>query len=114
MVRDALSAAESLASEGIEATVVDLRSLKPLDTELMLNAAARTGKVIVTHSANQNVGVGAEVAALIAEHVFESLDGPVIRLGAPDVPVPFSPPLEDAFRPNADKIAEAARKLAAY
>jgi 2-oxoisovalerate dehydrogenase E1 component beta subunit len=114
MVREALSAAESLASEGIEATVVDLRSLKPLDTELVLNAAARTGKVIVTHSANQNVGVGAEVAALIAEHVFESLDGPVIRLGAPDVPVPFSPPLEDAYRPNADKIAEAARKLAAY
>jgi 2-oxoisovalerate dehydrogenase E1 component beta subunit len=70
--------------------------------------------VIVTHAANRLAGVGAEVAALIAEEAFESLDGPIVRLGGADTPVPFSPPLEDAYRPNAEKIAIAARKLAAY
>lgn len=114
MTREALAAAETLAEEGIAATVVDLRTLKPLDTDTVLAEAARTGKVIVTHAANRTAGVGAEVAALIAEEVFESLDGPIVRLGATDTPVPFSPPLEDAYRPNAGKIAEAARKLAAY
>ena len=73
-----------------------------------------TGKVIIVHSANRMVGVGAEIAALIAEELFESLDGPIVRLGGADTPIPFSPPLEDAYRPNADRIATAIRKLAAY
>jgi 2-oxoisovalerate dehydrogenase E1 component beta subunit len=114
MVREALTATERLSADGIEATVVDLRTLKPLDTETILEAAASTGKVIVCHAANRLSGVGAEVAALIAEEAFESLDGPVVRLGGVDVPVPFSPPLEDAYRPDATKIEAAARTLAAY
>ena len=114
MVREALAAADRLAADGVHATVVDLRTLKPLDEEAILEAAAHTGKVIVCHAANRLAGVGAEVAALIAEEAFESLDGPVVRLGGVDVPVPFSPPLEDAYRPDAAKIETAARRLAAY
>jgi 2-oxoisovalerate dehydrogenase E1 component beta subunit len=114
MVQEALEAAEALASDGIEATVVDLRTLKPLDEETVLEAARRTGKVIVCHAANRNAGVGAEVASLIAEQAFEHLDGPVVRLGGADTPVPFSPPLEDAYRPNASTIEAAARRLAAF
>ena len=94
--------------------MVDLRSLKPLDTDAILEHATSTGKVIVAHAANQMAGVGAEIAALIAEEAFESLDGPIVRLGGADTPVPFSPPLEDAYRPNADGIASAVRRLAAY
>jgi 2-oxoisovalerate dehydrogenase E1 component beta subunit len=94
--------------------VVDLVSLKPLDTEAILGHATSTGKVIIAHAANRMAGVGAEVAALIAEEAFESLDGPIVRLGGADTPVPFSPPLEDAYRPNADTIADAIRTLAAY
>ena len=114
MVHEALEAAHALAADGLEATVVDLRTLKPLDEETVLEAARRTGKVIVCHAANRTAGVGAEVAALIAEEAFEYLDGPVIRLGGADTPVPFSPPLEDAYRPNAQTIEAAARRLAAY
>jgi pyruvate/2-oxoglutarate/acetoin dehydrogenase E1 component len=114
MLRECLAAAESLAADGIEATVLDLRTLKPLDTTAILEAAAATGKVVVAHAANRLAGVGAEVAALIAEEVFDSLDGPVMRVGALDTPVPFSPPLEDAHRPNAAKIEAAARRLATY
>ncbi|MFN3981459.1 MAG: alpha-ketoacid dehydrogenase subunit beta [Caldilinea sp.] len=114
MVHQALAAAQKLASEGIEAEVLDLRSLKPLDTEAILATARKTGKVLVTHAANKLAGVGAEVAAMIAEYAFEWLDAPVQRIGGLDVPVPFSPPLEDAYRPNAEKLYAAARALAAY
>lgn len=114
MLRECLLAADQLAADGIGATVLDLRTLKPLDTDAILEAATSTGKVIVAHAANRMVGVGAEVSALIAEEAFESLDGPVIRIGALDTPVPFSPPLEDAHRPNTDRILKAAHRLAAY
>jgi 2-oxoisovalerate dehydrogenase E1 component beta subunit len=70
--------------------------------------------VIVVHAANRMAGVGAEVAALIAEQAFDALDGPLVRLGGADVPIPFSPPLEDAYRPSAATIEQAARRLAAY
>jgi 2-oxoisovalerate dehydrogenase E1 component beta subunit len=113
-VGQALTAANNLAEIGIECTVLDLRSLKPLDKAAVLEAASKTGKVIIAHAANRMVGVGAEVASLISEEAFEWLDGPVIRLGGADVPVPFSPPLEDAYRPSAVEIETAARKLAAY
>lgn len=113
-VREALSAAERLAAEGISAEVLDLRTLKPLDTEAILSSARKTGKVLVVHSANQLVGVGAEVAALIADQAFEWLDAPVRRLGGLDVPIPFSPPLEDAYRPDANKIYQLASELAAF
>lgn len=113
-VREALAAGERLAAGGIQADVLDLRSLKPLDSEAILTTARKTGKVVVVHSANQLAGVGAEVAALIAEQAFEWLDGPLVRLGGLDTPIPFSPPLEDAYRPNAEKIYQAAVELAAY
>ncbi len=114
MVREALVAAETLAGDGIDARVLDLRTLKPLDTDAILEATAETSRVLIAHSANRTAGVGAEVAALIAENAFDFLDAPITRLGGADTPVPFSPPLEDAYRPNAAKIAESARKLAAY
>jgi 2-oxoisovalerate dehydrogenase E1 component beta subunit len=114
MVHQALAAAEQAAADGIDTRVVDLVSLKPLDTEAILEHATATGKVVVAHAANRMAGVGAEIAALIAESAFDSLDGPIVRLGGADTPVPFSPPLEDAYRPNAGTIAAAIRRLAAY
>jgi len=113
-VHTALEAAEHVSADGIEVEVLDLRTLKPLDTQAILEAATRTGKVVMVHAANRMAGVGAEVAALIAEEAFESLDAPIVRIGGLDTPVPFSPPLEDAYRPNAAKIEAAIRKLADY
>jgi 2-oxoisovalerate dehydrogenase E1 component beta subunit len=113
-VREALAAAERLAAEGIDCDVLDLRTLKPLDTEAIVATVRRTSKVLIVHAANRLCGVGAEVSALIAEDAFDWLDGPVRRLGGLDTPVPFSPPLEDAYRPNAQKIYDAARVLAAH
>lgn len=113
-VREALTAAERLAEAGIAADVLDLRTIKPLDTEAILTTARKTGKVLVVHSATQLLGVGAEVTALIADQAFEWLDAPVRRLGGLDVPVPFSPTLEDAYRPNADKIYQIAKELAEF
>jgi 2-oxoisovalerate dehydrogenase E1 component beta subunit len=112
MVHVALQAADTAPDVGVR--ILDLRTLKPLDTEAVLEAARATGKVIVLHAANRNTGVGAEVAALIAEEAFEFLDGPIVRLGGADTPVPFSPPLEDAYRPSVDTVAEAIKTLAAY
>jgi 2-oxoisovalerate dehydrogenase E1 component beta subunit len=114
MVREALLAAEELAAEGYQIEVLDLRTLKPLDSEAILATARKTSKVLIVHEARLTCGVGAEVAALIAEHAFEFLDGPITRLAAPDVPTPYAPTLEDAFRPSRAKIAAAARELLAY
>ncbi len=113
-LREALVAAEQLAGEGIQADVLDLRTVKPLDTEAILTTARKTGKVLVVHSATQLLGVGAEVASIIADQAFEWLDAPVRRLGGLDVPVPFSPPLEDAYRPSAAKIYAIAKELADF
>lgn len=113
-VHEALRAARRLAADGIEAEVVDLRTLKPLDVDTVIDSVRRTSKLLVVHAANRLCGVGAEVAALCAELAFDDLDAPIVRLGGLDVPVPFSPPLEDAYRPNASKIADAARRLAAW
>ena len=113
-VREALAAADALAQGGISCEVIDLRTLKPMDTEAVLASVRKTGKALVVHSANVLAGIGAEVAAVIADQAFEWLDAPVKRLGGLDTPVPFSPPLEDAYRPDAVKIAGAARALAAY
>jgi 2-oxoisovalerate dehydrogenase E1 component beta subunit len=113
-VREALSAAERLAGEGIDTEVLDLRTLKPLDNAAILSSVRKTGKVLIVHSATRLHGVGAEVAALVADQAFEWLDAPIRRLGGLDVPVPFSPPLEDAYRPSAEKIYQIARELAAF
>ncbi|MEZ4712234.1 MAG: alpha-ketoacid dehydrogenase subunit beta [Caldilineaceae bacterium] len=114
MASEALTAAERLADEGVDAEVLDLRTLKPLDTEAILTTARKTGKVLIVHAANRLAGVGAEVAALITDEAFEWLDAPIRRLGGLDVPVPFSPQLEDAYRPNADKIYLTALDLALF
>jgi 2-oxoisovalerate dehydrogenase E1 component beta subunit len=110
-----LQAAEMLEKEGISVHVLDLRTVKPLDKEAILEAAAKTGKVLVVHEDNLTGGVGAEVAALITEHAFFELDAPVRRLAGPDVPaMPYSPPLEKEFMLNPDKIAAAIRDLAEF
>jgi 2-oxoisovalerate dehydrogenase E1 component beta subunit len=114
MVHESLAAAEELAQEGVDVEVVDLRSLKPLDQATVLASVRKTGKVAIAHEACRTCGVGAELAALVAGEAFEWLDGPLVRVTAPDTPVPYSAPLEDAFRPNAVKIAAALRELAAY
>jgi pyruvate/2-oxoglutarate/acetoin dehydrogenase E1 component len=107
----ALQAAEEL-EEDIE--VVDLRSLCPLDVDGILASVRKTSKVLVAHEATRSCGVGAEVAAIIAERAFEDLDAPVARLTTPDVPIPFSPPLEQAVLPQLDDLKEACRELLAY
>jgi len=107
----ALQAAEEL-DEDIE--VLDLRTLAPLDRETILASARKTSKVLVAHEATRSCGVGAEVAALIAEEAFEDLDAPVQRLTAPDVPIPFSPPLEQNVLPGLEQMKEACRELIAY
>ncbi len=114
MVHEALAAAETLATEGHSIEVLDLRTLKPLDREAILGSVRKTSKVLIVHEANMTGGIGGEIAALIAEHAFEDLDGPITRVAAPDTPVPYSPPLEDAYRPNANRILKAARELLAY
>jgi pyruvate/2-oxoglutarate/acetoin dehydrogenase E1 component len=107
----AIEAAEELG-EDIE--VLDLRTLCPLDTEAVLASARRTGKVLVAHEATRSCGIGAEVAALITEQAFEDLDAPVRRLTAEDVPIPFSPPLEQAVLPQLEQMKEACRELISY
>jgi len=107
----ALEAAEEL-DEDIE--VLDLRTLNPLDDDAILASAEKTGKVLIAHEATRACGVGAEVASLISERAFEHLDAPVRRLTAPDVPIPFSPPLEAAVLPQLDDMKEAMRGLLAY
>ncbi|HYM15559.1 MAG TPA: alpha-ketoacid dehydrogenase subunit beta [Dehalococcoidia bacterium] len=115
MAHECLQAAEELSGEGIEATVLDLRTLAPLDREAILEAARRTGKILIVHEDNLTIGIGAEVAALIAEHAFDALDAPIRRLAAPDVPaMPFNAAGEDFCLPSREKIAAAMRQLAAY
>ena len=114
MVWTALDAARELEKEGLSLEVVDLCSLLPYDEETVLASARKCSKVILLHEDTRTGGMAGELAALIAEKAFEDLDGPIVRVTAPDTPVPFAPPLEEYFLPNAAKVAEAARKLAAY
>ena len=115
MTHFCMQAADVVASDGIEVEVVDLRTLAPLDRETIITSVRKTGKAMVVHEDNLTGGFGAEVAATIAQHAFDSLDGPVVRVGAPDVPgMPFNTPQEEFFMPNPEKIAKAMRELAAY
>ena len=114
MVHQAFEAANRLSRKGISVEILDLRSLLPLDRDAIVSTARKTGKVIIAHEATRTGGIGGEVAAVITDGAFDRLDGPVLRVTAPDTPVPFTAPLEDAFLPNAVRIAAAAERLAAY
>jgi 2-oxoisovalerate dehydrogenase E1 component beta subunit len=114
MVWTALEAAQELEKEGLSLEVVDLRTLLPYDEQTVLASVRKCNKVILLHEDTRTGGMASELAALIAEKAFEDLDGPIVRVTAPDTPVPYSPPLEEYFLPNAQKVAAAARKLAAY
>ena len=112
MVHTALEATDDLEGASIE--VLDLRSLVPLDSDAILDSVRRCSKVVIVDEANQMCAAGAQVAALIAEKGFEDLDGPVVRVATPDVPIPFSPPLEQAVLPSVERVKEACRDLLAY
>jgi pyruvate/2-oxoglutarate/acetoin dehydrogenase E1 component len=112
MVHTALEATEDLDGASVE--VLDLRSLVPLDEEAILASVRKTSKVLIVDEANETCAAGAQVAAVIAERGFEDLDGPVRRVATPDVPIPFSPPLEQALLPSVDRVKEAARELLEY
>jgi len=114
MVHLALEAATALEKEGIDLEVLDLRTLIPLDKEAVFESIRKTSKAIVLHEDTKTGGIGAEIAALLAEECFDSLDGPILRVTAPDTPVPFSTPLEEFFLPKVSDLMGAARKLAAY
>ncbi len=109
-----MEVAEKLAAEGVEAAVLDLRSLAPLDRESLLAVARHTSKVMIVHEDSRTGGIGESLAAIIQEEAFEDLDAPVRVIGALDTPVPYSPPLEDAFLPGAEMIEKAARNLLEY
>jgi pyruvate dehydrogenase E1 component beta subunit len=108
LVGEALTAAERLAADGIEAEVIDPRSLVPLDLETIADSVRRTGRAVVAHEAVRTGGFGAELAAEVQAAAFDYLDAPVQRVGAPFMPVPLSPPLEDGYRPQSDHIYAAA------
>src|SRR5713226_671475 len=114
MMHTSLEAAELLAKEGIEAEVVDLRTLLPLDRETLLASVKKTNKLLVVHEDTRTGGIAGEIAALVCEGAFEDLDGPVMRVTSLDTPVPYSPPLEERFLPNVSSVANAARELAKY
>jgi acetoin:2,6-dichlorophenolindophenol oxidoreductase subunit beta len=109
LVPEALAAADELAAEGIEAEVIDPRTLVPLDLETIVESVSKTHRLVVAHEAVRHGGFGAELAAQVQEAVFDELDGPIERVGAPFEPVPFSPPLEDAYLPGREEVTAAVR-----
>ena len=111
MLPKALEAAETLAAEGIEVEIVDPRTLVPLDKETILASVRKTSRVIVAHEAHKRLGPGAEIAAMIAEEAIGYLDGPIVRVAARNVPLPYSPELENYVLPQTQDIIEAARGL---
>jgi len=114
MLHTSLDAADQLAKEGIEAEVIDLRTLLPLDRDSILASVKKTNKLLVVHEDTRTGGIAGEIAALVTENAFEDLDGPIQRVTSLDTPVPYSPPLEEHFLPNASKVIAAARDLARY
>jgi len=114
MVQASLEAAEGVAEDGINVEILDLRTLLPMDRPRIMETVKKTGRVLIVHEATRTGGPGGEIAALIAEHAFLHLDAPIVRLAPPDTPVPYSPPLEESFLPNAAKIADAIRALVRY
>jgi 2-oxoisovalerate dehydrogenase E1 component beta subunit len=114
MMYTSLEAADALAKEGIQAEVIDLRTLLPLDEETILQSVKKTNKVLVVHEDTKTGGIAGEIAAILCEKAFGDLDGPVFRVTSLDTPVPYAPPLEEFFLPNAQKVFTAAKELARY
>jgi Pyruvate/2-oxoglutarate dehydrogenase complex, dehydrogenase (E1) component, eukaryotic type, beta subunit len=114
MVHTSLEAAGVLAGEGIEAEVIDLRTLMPLDKDAILESVKKTNKLMVVHEDTRTGGLAGEIASVVCENAFEDLDGPVLRVTSLDTPVPYAPTLEEQFLPNVEKIAHTARQLARY
>lgn len=111
MVQKALAAAKKLTNKSIDAEVIDPRTLVPLDKDTLIKSVAKTGRVIIVHEAHRRSGPGAEISAMLAEEAIEYLDGPIIRIGAMNVPLPYSPELENHVLPNENDIVQAALKL---
>jgi len=107
MVGEAVAAAERLAEDGVEAEVIDPRTLVPLDLDTIVESVRKTNRLVIAHEAVEFGGFGAEIAAAVTEAAFDYLDAPPVRVGAPFTPVPLSPPLEDAYLPGRDDIQEA-------
>ncbi|UUZ91785.1 alpha-ketoacid dehydrogenase subunit beta [Paenibacillus sp. P25] len=110
-VHTALTAADQLAKKGIEAEVIDPRSLSPLDEDTILSSVAKTNRLIVIDEANPRCSIATDIAALVADKAFDSLDAPIKRITAPHTPVPFSPPLEDLYLPSPQKVLEVVSEL---
>jgi acetoin:2,6-dichlorophenolindophenol oxidoreductase subunit beta len=110
LVHESLAAAEELAAEGIEIEVIDPRTLVPLDLDAIVESVARTHRLVVAHEAVTHGGAGAEIAAEVQAAAFDELDAPIERVGAPFAPIPFSPPLEDAYLPGRGEVAAAVRR----
>jgi 2-oxoisovalerate dehydrogenase E1 component beta subunit len=114
MLYTSLEAADQLSKEGIEAEVIDLRTLLPLDRETIVQSVKKTNKLMVVHEATRTGGIAGEIAACVCEEAFEDLDGPILRVTSLDTPVPYSPPLEERFLPNVNDVVRTARELAGY
>ena len=115
MLHHCLEAAETVEMDDIDVEVLDLRTVRPLDIDAILETTKKTGKVLIVHEDNKALGVGAEVSAIISENAFEYLDGPVARLAGPEIPaMPVAPPLEDMYMIDSEKIANSIRQLAEY
>jgi len=114
MVHRSLEAAGEAAREGVEAEVIDLRTLLPLDLDAIAESVGRTSRVLIVHEDRLRGGLGAEIAAYIGQHLFASLDPPICRIGAPDTPVPYAPALETAYLPDAVRIRGAILDLARW
>jgi 2-oxoisovalerate dehydrogenase E1 component len=114
LVQKSLEAAKKMEERGTKVEVIDLRTINPLDLDTITASVRKTGKVLIAHEDTLTGGFGAEIAALIANQCFESLDAPVKRVAALDAPVPYSPPLENEVLPNEAKIVAALEELAAY
>lgn len=114
MVHTALEAAKALKGNGVSCEIVDLRTILPLDKKSIMNSVKKTNKVVILHEQTKTGGVGAEVSALISENCFDYLDGPIIRIAAPDTPVPYSAQMEEVFIPQPKKVINAVEKLMRY
>jgi len=111
VVHEALAAASKLDEQEVTAEVIDPRTIQPLDLATILESVKRTGRLIIASDDVKSGGIGSEIAARVVEEAFDSLDAPILRVASPDTPIPFSPPLEQAYMPNAQKIIEAVKKL---